>query len=67
MDILEMNCQSLKNIFKNTLELWTDDNDNEDDIKDNLVLFSNICKLSETDKKRLYLCLDKYRRARKLS
>jgi len=43
---MEMNCQSLKNIFKNTMELWVDENDNEDDIKDNMVLFTNICRLS---------------------
>ena len=28
IDILEMTCQSLKNIFKNTLDLWVEENDN---------------------------------------
>lgn len=56
-----MNCQSLKNIFKNTLELWVDDNDNQDDIKDNIVLYINICRLNETDKRKLNQCLEKYR------
>ena len=44
--MLEMNCQSLKNIFKNTMDLWVEDNDNQDDLKDNFVLYSNICKLN---------------------
>ncbi len=56
-----MNCQSLKNIFKNTLQLWIDDNDNHDDIKDNIVLYINICKLNQNDKRKLNQYLEKYR------
>ena len=56
-----MNSQSLKNIFKNTLQLWIDDNDNYDDIKDNIVLYINICKLNQNDKRKLNQYLEKYR------
>lgn len=61
VDQLEMNCQSLRNIFRNLVEIWLEPSDNEDDLKDNLVLYANITKLNEQDKKKLALFLQKYR------
>lgn len=46
-DNLEMNFQSLKNVFKNTLEIWVDDIENEDDLRDNFAIYKKVAKLTE--------------------
>lgn len=61
-----MNCQSLKNIFKNMFEIWLAEGDNEDDLRDNLMLYSNICKLNEQEKRRVVLYVDSYKKFKKI-
>lgn len=65
-DLLEMSVQSLRNIFKNMLEIWVEEGDNEDDLRDNLVLYANICKLTDTEKKRIAVYLATYRDFKKI-
>ena len=62
--LLEMSCHSLRKVFKNTVELWTDDEDNLDDIRDNVLLYFKICRVAEPEKRRINQCLEKYRRSK---
>jgi hypothetical protein len=43
-----------------------EEGDNEDDLRDNLVLYGNICKLTDTEKKRIGVYLQLYREFKKI-
>ncbi len=61
VDNLEMNFQSLKNIFKNCMEIWVDEMENEDDLRDNFTIYKKIAKLTETESTRLNYYIFRYR------
>jgi len=42
MDKQQLYYESLKNVFKKMINFWIDDEDNFDDFRDNLMLFSSI-------------------------
>lgn len=46
VDTLQMNFQSLKNIFKNTMQIWVDEIENQDDLRDNFTIYKSIAKLN---------------------
>ncbi len=48
-----MNCQSLKNIYKNTMEIWIDHEDQIDDFIDNLKMFETVGNLLPKEKARI--------------
>ena len=66
IDVLEMAIHSIKNIFKNVFEIFTSQEDNEDDLRDNFELYSNICQLTNHEKAKLGSYIQKYREARGL-
>ena len=55
-----MNFQSLVNIVKNILEIYSDDDDQEDDFRDNMTMFARIGKLNEKDRTRINFHIHKY-------
>ena len=60
-DLLEMNFQSLKNIIKNILESYSDEDEMEDDFRDNLMMLVRVGNLSEKQKARLNYHIKRYR------
>ena len=48
-----MNFQSLVNVFKNTLEIYCEKDDLEDDFRDNMTVFARIAKLPERDRSKI--------------
>ena len=64
IDRLEMNFSSLRNITKNLLEAYSDEDDAEDDFRDNLVLLAKVAGLNEKEKTRLNWYMQRYRQTR---
>lgn len=52
---------SLKNVFKNTMEIWVQEDENEDDLRDNFTIYRSIGKLTEVEATRLNYYLFRYR------
>lgn len=42
-----MNFMSLKNVFRNVMEIYLQKDDNTDDLTDNLEMYAKIARLSE--------------------
>lgn len=60
IDLFEMNFQSLVNIIKNILEIYSDEDDQEDDFRDNMTMLARIGKLNEKDRTRINYHIHKY-------
>lgn len=61
IDMFEMNFQSLVNIIKNVLEIYSEDYEQEEDYRDNMTMLARIAKLSEKDRSRINFYIHKYR------
>ena len=66
IDVFEMNFQSLVNIVKNILEIYSDDEEQEDDFRDNMTMLARIGKLSEKDRSRINYYIHKYLEIKKV-
>ena len=45
-DLVEMNFMSLKNVFRNVMEIYLQKEDNTDDLTDNLEMYAKIARLT---------------------
>ncbi len=55
-----MNFMSLKNVFRNVMEIYLQKDDNTDDLTDNLEMYAKIARLTENEKNRLNHYAAKY-------
>ena len=55
-----MNFMSLKNVFRNVMEIYLQKDDNTDDLTDNLEMYAKIARLTENEKNRLNHYATKY-------
>lgn len=55
-----MNFQSMKNVIRNVLEAYTLDDDMEDDFRESMTLYAKVGKLSDKERSRINLYIQKY-------
>lgn len=55
-----MNFQSMKNVIRNVLEAYTVDDDMEDDFRESMTLYVKVGKLSQKERSRINLYIQKY-------
>ncbi len=46
LDHLEMDFVSMKNVFKNVMEIWVEEDQNEEDLRDHFIMYKKVARLS---------------------
>ena len=59
-----MNFESMKNIVTNICEIWSSDDDREEDLLDNLRLYGEIGKITGKEAAKIDYYLEKYMTSR---
>lgn len=60
IDSLEMNFDSIRKLFEKIMDIWVEEGENVDDFKDNLKLFATVARLTEKEKAKLTLYVQRY-------
>lgn len=55
-----MNFQSMKNIIRNVLEAFSEDEDMEDDFRDSMTMYAKVGKLTEKERSRINYYIQRY-------